>query len=87
MPTPQQFETDRDGNIITKPVIGWTTATLADISVLLVIQYIETPQEIETGGKSIQFVMMPQQCLELAEKLTTLAKRVLDQPPSGKPAN
>jgi hypothetical protein len=74
------FELDSDGKIITKPVTGWTTAVVAEIAVLLAIQYIDHPQEIETGGKQIQFVLMPQQCLELAEKLTTLAKRVLEPP-------
>lgn len=78
------LQTDAQGNIITKPVIGWTTGILAKISVLLAIQYIETPAEFETGGKTLQFVLMPQQCLELAEKLTTLAQHVL-QDDSGTP--
>jgi hypothetical protein len=70
------------------PVTGWITATLAEISVLLAIQYLENPLESESGDRLIQFVLMPQQCLELAEKLTTLAKRVLEgESPTGKSPN
>jgi hypothetical protein len=79
---------DQDGNILTKPVTGWITGTLAEISVLLAIQYLESPLEIENGDKLIQFVLTPQQSLELAEKLTTLAKRVLeDESSTGKSPN
>jgi hypothetical protein len=88
MPTEPQFETDSDGNIITNPVTGWTSAWFAGMTVVLAIRYASTPQALESGeNKSIQFVLTPQQCLELAARLTTLANSVLDQPPSSKPAN
>ena len=79
-----ELQKDKNGNIVTKPVTGWITGTLAGIAVLLAIQYAETPEEIPNPGKQIQLALMPQQCLELAEKLTTLAKRVLEDR-SGKP--
>ena len=79
---------DQDGNILTKPVTGWITGTLADIAVLLAIQYLESPLETENGDKLIQFVLTPQQSLEIAQKLTTLAKRLLeDESQTGKPPN
>jgi hypothetical protein len=74
----EELELDEHGNIKTMPVTGWTTAVLAEIAVLLKIQYVERPQEIETGGKSLQLVLMPQQCLELAAQLTKFARLVLD---------
>ena len=76
-----QLETDRNGQIIAKPVIGWTTATVAGMSVILAIRYIETLAEIETGGKSLQLALTPQQCLELSETLTRLAKKNLQAHP------
>ena len=83
------LETDSNGDIITKPVTGWITAPIAEIAVLLAIQYVETPEELETGNsKQIQLVLMPQKCLELAEALTKAGKSLLeDQSHSGKPAN
>jgi hypothetical protein len=83
-----ELRTDENGNIVTMPVTGWITGTLAEIAVLLAFQYAETQEEIGNANKQIQFVLMPQQCLELAEKLTTLAKRVLgDESPTGKSPN
>jgi len=79
-----ELHKDKNGNIATNPVTGWITGTLAGIAVLLAIQYPQTPEEIANPSKQIQFALMPQQCLELAEKLTTLAKRVLEDQ-SGNP--
>jgi hypothetical protein len=88
MPTSHPFETDEDGNIITNPVTGWVSTTFAEMSVLLAIRYAPTPEALESGdSKSIQFVMTPQQCLELSERLTKLAKIVLGQALPEKPAN
>jgi hypothetical protein len=68
------FETDSNGDIVTNPVTGWMTLPVAGIAVLLAIQYIETPLDIDAAnGKSVQLVLTPQQCLDLAEKLTDLA--------------
>jgi len=79
MPYVDDLETDSNGEVITHPVIGWTTATLAGISIFLAIHYVETPLETETeDGKSVQMVLTPQQCLELAERLTNLALSLLE---------
>ncbi len=75
------FQTDERGDIITKPLMGWVTAPVANMALLLAIEYAETPQEIESGGKVIQLVMTPKQCLQLAETLTTRGKALIDNPP------
>ena len=80
---PNQLRKDKDGKIASSPVIGWTTGTLAGLGILLAIDYADSPEELQTGGKSVQLALMPQQALELAQKLTTLANKVLG-PPSGK---
>jgi hypothetical protein len=79
------LETDANGMVITRPVLGWTTVTVAESSVILQMQYAETPQELKTGGRSIQFVLTPPQCLELAETLTKQANRILTVTTSGPP--
>lgn len=77
-----QFELDENGEVVMKPVTGWKIAPVAGIAVLLAIQYVETPAELETGdSKSIQLVLTPQKCLELAEVLTRVAKRILEPQP------
>ena len=43
-----ELRTDENGNIVTMPVTGWITGTLAEIAVLLAFQYAETQEEIET---------------------------------------
>jgi hypothetical protein len=45
------LDKDENGEIILCPVVGWTTGTAAETSVILAIQYIEAPEQFETGGK------------------------------------
>ncbi len=88
MPMEPRFETDKDGNVITNPVTGWVSSTFAEMAVILAVHYAPTPEALESGeSRSIQFVLTPQQCLELAVGLTKLANFVLDQPLPEKPAN
>jgi hypothetical protein len=80
-----EFETDKDGNVILRPVTGWTMAPVAEMSVLLAIEYAETPEELENGTTHrMQFGLLPQECLRLAEALTRQAQRLLE-PHSGSP--
>jgi hypothetical protein len=72
---------DKQGNIVTKPVAGWQFHAVAESSVLLAIEYLDSPEQMRTmEGEMIQFVLTPPQCLELAEALTRSAKRILDEP-------
>jgi hypothetical protein len=82
----QVFDTDAEGNIITKPVVGWATRPVAGMAVLVQIQYADTPEQLENlekGCSRIQLVLTPQQSLELAETLTTQAKRIMTHPDPG----
>jgi hypothetical protein len=83
------LETDGMGNVITKPVTGWSTVPVAGIAVLLAVRYVDTPEELERGdSKSIQLVLKPQQCLELAEALKKLGTVLLaGQSDSMQPVN
>lgn len=79
MTSKPDLQTDSDGNVLTKPVTGITTGTIAEIAVLLRLEYLQA--ENETESRSIQFAMTPQQALYLAEKLKTLAQRIMNPPP------
>ena len=79
------LETDEAGMVVTRPVLGWTTVSVAETAVILQIQYSEKPADIDTGGRSIQFVLTPPQSLELAESLTKQAKRILNLTSSSPP--
>jgi hypothetical protein len=74
------FETDAAGMIITRPVLGWVTCPVEEMAVILLLRYSESPQDIDSGGRSLQAVLTPQQCLELAEELTKQARRILAAP-------
>lgn len=86
MPPEIKLQKDANGNVLTKPLTGWGVMPVAEIVVLLAIQYAETPEELETGRThQIQFVLKPQECLGLAEALTKQAKRLLEDR-SGRPS-
>lgn len=76
------LQKDAQGNIILRPVTGWTTATIAGISVLLAIQYSDSLENIEKP-QSLQLGLTAQQALELAETLTKQANRLLLRPGPG----
>jgi len=80
------FETDSEGNIILKPITGWTVAPAAEIVVMLAIRYVNQPEELKTGEQhQIQLVLMPHKCVELAEALTRAANAI--RAPSVGPVN
>ncbi len=81
------IEKDAQGMVVTRPVLGWTTAAVAGTAVLLQIQYAEKPADIGTGGLSLQVVLNPHKALELAETLTKQARRIVDAPIPPGPKN
>ena len=79
------LEKDAQGNIVTRPVMGWMTAPVAGMFVFLGLKYAETPDQLKTGGKTLQFGLLPAQALELAEMLTKQARAILDARPTEAP--
>jgi hypothetical protein len=76
----EQLETNAEGMVVTRPLLGWVTAPAMGMSVILRLNYAERPADIRTGGQWLQTVMTPQQALDLAEILTKQARRVFDSP-------
>ena len=66
--------------MITCPVIGWITGLIAESSVLLAVQYVQSENELADplGGQEIQLVLNPKQALDLSEKLRILANKALE---------
>ncbi len=82
---PINVETNNEGNIVIRPVTGWTTHFVAGIVGILRIEYIENPQEFEATHKSLQLALTAPQSLELAEVLNKLGKSLLQSPQTGEP--
>lgn len=71
------LEIDSAGMIVTRPVLGWKTALAPQTAVILQLHYSERPGDMPSGGKSLQVVLSPRQCKELAETLSNQAEQVL----------
>lgn len=76
----QPLQTDKDGNIIVRPVVGWTTHQVAGIAVLLTVEYVETEEGLQTGySQSVQLGLTAAMCQELSDALSKAAKGILEQ--------
>lgn len=82
-----EFDLDDAGNIIAFPVLGWSMAPVAGMTVLLRLQFARDQDGLRTGGEALQFVLTPGKAQELGEALTRQAQRLLNasQPP-GRPS-
>ena len=75
---------DENGDVILQPLVDFGVAPVAGVSVLVALDLVNSPEELETGQRRrVQLVMPPQVALELAETLTKVAKGLLEPPPSG----
>ena len=73
------LETDEHGNIVAKLVIGWSVTTVQDVTVLAAFEYADSPSELKTEGRKIQFELTPAQSLRLAASLTEVVKHILTE--------
>jgi len=78
------LDLDGIGNIITHPVTGWITGAAGGLGVILAVQYL---LDAQGNAGQVQFALTTEQCLDLAERLTTLAARVSELPPPGTSLN
>jgi hypothetical protein len=69
------FETDSTGQLVNRPVLGWTTAQVTGVVVLLKLNYAETAAEMENGGKSLQVSLTPEQARQLGTMLLEQAAK------------
>ncbi len=79
------FDTDAKGHIVTKPLIGFTSAPVAGMFVLARLEYADSENHFRaiTSGtdkpRAMQLTITPVQAKELAARLTFLANHILAQ--------
>lgn len=74
-----EYDLDSSGNILTKPVMGWSISHVAGAALLLTIRYADTPDELERlHSKPITLALTPQQGLEIAEALKRHSQNLID---------
>lgn len=72
------LQTDASGNIVTYPVTGWELRSVANMSIMVVIEYIESPEQLETGErKQLQTILSAPQALDFAETMKKAATVLL----------
>jgi hypothetical protein len=81
------LQKDADGNVILKPVLGWNIASVAEVAILIQMLYSDGPEDVSKGANSIQFVLTPEVCIQLAAEIAEQARRLLTEklPPSKLP--
>jgi hypothetical protein len=75
------LQLDAKGNIVAKAVTGFSTRRIAGVALLLVINYLEGPEELESP---IQLGLTPAQALDLADALQSGARGLLSPTPETK---
>lgn len=74
------LQIDKNGNIIVRPLVGWTTHQIAGIAVLLTVEYVEAEEGLNTGySQSVQLGLTAAMCQELADTLSKAAKGILGE--------
>jgi hypothetical protein len=71
------LDLDEYGSILIQPITGYTLSLVGGTVVLMAIDFVKDPIELQTGAKSkrIQLAMDPEKALEFAETLKKTAKR------------
>lgn len=73
-----KLQTYPDGNIVAYPMTGFELRTAGETALLVVIEYVETPEQLESGErKTLQTTVLPQQALDFAETLKRSATLLL----------
>lgn len=79
------FDTNKDGSIITRPLIGYDTAPVGGMFVLTRLQYAENPDQLSaimSGAATppaVQIAITPDQADALAQRLSELAAHIRSQ--------
>ena len=74
----REFDVDENGEVKLQPVTGFAVAPMATIAVMVQVDYVESEEALETEcTERKQFVLYPQQALELAEALKKVASPLL----------
>lgn len=73
----EQYLRNEKGEISMMPLIGWNIDKF-DVGIFAQLQFAETPEDLAKGELGVvQLAISPEQALKLADRLETLANRVL----------
>jgi hypothetical protein len=80
--------TMENGNIVIRPVTGFTTFVAFDMGVCLRIEFVKSAEWLKTGEREAeQLVLTPDQADQLAEMLKRQAQNARRPPPANTAAN
>jgi hypothetical protein len=80
------FQKDAAGNIVTRPLVGWTTMPVGGMALIAKLDYVTSDQMLRAGkSESVQLILTPAQCRELAALLLRMADHLSQPPQSGVP--
>ena len=80
----EEFDLNENGEVKLQPLTGFAIAPVATIAVMLRIEYVESQAALEKGDRERkQFVLYPQEALNLAETLKRVAAPLLGPLPLG----
>jgi hypothetical protein len=83
-----ELKLDKRGKVITQPVTGYELTYLAEIGVLLSVDYVDNPRQIKIGvTRRVQLVLSPKKAQQLGESLQRVTNRLLDPRHSGTKLN
>ena len=76
-----KFPTDKDGIVPIRPIAGYDVRSIGELLVLFRFDFPDTPEDLlRERYLSLGFSLTPPQALEIAEVLTRVAKKLLNQP-------
>ena len=76
-PMDEQYLRNEKGEISMMPLIRWNIDKF-DVGIFAQLQFAETPEDLAEGMLgTVQLAISPEQALKLADRLETLANRVL----------
>lgn len=88
------FDTHPNGDIVSNPLLSFTSVSVADMFILVRLEYADGPERFEAimlrgeRAPGLQLAITPTQAMELADRLRSLAEAIQNQkPPLDKGAN
>jgi len=80
---PLTLQKDKNDNLIVYPVTELGITPVADMSIIVILEYAETPEALESGErKQIQAMLTAPMALDFAEELKKIASVLLAPLPS-----
>jgi hypothetical protein len=70
------WETDKQGNVVYAPLIGFHAAPAADTLCMVRIEFARTPAQLAERAEHLQLAMTPVQARQLANDLLKIAETI-----------